>query len=100
MIKNEFFDGILYQIEYKPELSNGDYTQHRVYYIKTEDDNYPHAHKAIESIMNDGSWRKGYKKMKVKENLSIENTFHSYHEFEYNCDEDCYVYTLVIPYDD
>ena len=47
MIRNEFYDGILYQIEYKKELSNNNYTQHHVYHIKTVDENYPHAHKAI-----------------------------------------------------
>lgn len=31
-----FYNGILYQIEYKPKLSNNDYTQHKVYHIKTE----------------------------------------------------------------
>ena len=35
-----FYNGILYQIEYKPKLSNNDYTQHRVYHIKTDDENY------------------------------------------------------------
>ena len=25
-----FYNGILYQIEYQPQLSNDDYTQHRV----------------------------------------------------------------------
>lgn len=33
-----FYDGILYQIEYKPELSNNDYTQHKVYHVRTEDE--------------------------------------------------------------
>ena len=51
MSKQAFYNGILYQIEYQPQLSNSDYTQHRVYHIKTEDENYPHARKAIASIM-------------------------------------------------
>lgn len=50
MSKQAFYNGILYQIEYQPQLSNSDYTQHRVYHIKTEDENYPHARKAIASI--------------------------------------------------
>ena len=50
MIKSESYDGILYQIEYQPQLSNMDYTQHQVYHIKTEDENYPHARKAIVKI--------------------------------------------------
>ena len=50
MSKQAFYNGILYQIEYQPELSNNDYTQHIVYHIKTEDENYPHARKAIAYI--------------------------------------------------
>lgn len=50
-MRTEFYNGYMYQIEYKRELSNNNYTQHHVYHIKTEDMNYPHAHKAIESIM-------------------------------------------------
>lgn len=46
-MNNEFFDGILYQVEYHPELSNNDYTQHKVYYIKTDDDNWGHAKKKL-----------------------------------------------------
>ena len=48
MSKPAFYNGILYQIEYQPQLSNSDYTQHKVYHIKTEDENYPHARKAEE----------------------------------------------------
>lgn len=53
MSKQAFYNGILYQIEYQPQLSNSDYTQHKVYHIKTEDENYPHARKVIASIMED-----------------------------------------------
>ena len=38
MSKQAFYDGILYQTEYQPELSNNDYTQHKVYHIKTEEE--------------------------------------------------------------
>lgn len=95
-----FYNGYMYQIEYKRELSNHDYTQHHVYHIKTEDMNYPHAHKAIESIMGDGSWTKGYWLHKNKLEPSMVNALHSYHEFSYNEELDVYVYTEVIPYDD
>jgi hypothetical protein len=43
MSRPAFYNGILYQIEYQPQLSNSDYTQHKVYHIKTDDENYPHA---------------------------------------------------------
>lgn len=52
-MENQFYDGILYQIEYQPQLSDSYYTQHQVYHIKTEDENYPHARKAIASIMEE-----------------------------------------------
>ena len=97
MIRNEFYDGILYQIEYKKELSNNDYTQHHVYHIKTEDDNYPHAHKTIRSIMDDGSWTEGEWKHK---NRNFADYLHTYHKFSYNEELDVYVYTHVRPYDD
>lgn len=99
-MRNEFYEGVLYQIEYKRELSNRDYTKHLVYHIKTEDDNYPHAHKAIESIMDNGSWRKGIWLIKNQDSPSMENALHSYHEFSYDEELDVYVYTLVVPYDD
>ena len=106
-MKAHFYNGILYQIEYKPELSNNDYTQHRVYYIKTEDENYPHARKAIASIMEDELgyeqgeiWSKGLYQAKNDTKPSILNALHVYYEFSYNEELDVYVYTFVIPYDD
>ena len=96
----EFYNGYMYQSEYKKELSNDDYTQHHVYHIKSDDESYPHAHKAIESIMDDGSWTEGYYQHKNKVEPSIFNALHSYHKFSFNEELDCYVYELVIPYDD
>lgn len=40
MSRQAFYNGILYQIEYQPELSDSDYTQHKVYHIKTGEENY------------------------------------------------------------
>lgn len=53
MSKTAFYNGILYQIEYQPQLSNSDYTQHKVYHIKTKDKDLCHARKAISYIMED-----------------------------------------------
>ena len=99
-MRNEFYEGVLYQIEYKPELSNLVYTKRLVYHIKTEQDNYPKAHKAISSIMDDGSWTEGMYIMKNKSNPSFETYLHKYHKFSYDESLDVYVYTLVEPYDD
>lgn len=49
-MENQFYDGILYQIEYKPNLSQRNYTQKKVYHIKTEDENYPHEFEYNEEL--------------------------------------------------
>ena len=107
MIKSESYDGILYQIEYKPELSNNDYTQHKVYHVRTEDEDYPHARKAIASIMEDllgyeqgAIWNKGLYQLKNDREPSMSNALHVYYEFTYDEELDMYVYTFVRPYDD
>lgn len=91
------FRGYVYEIEHKPELSNSDYTQHKVFHIKTKNKDYSKAHKAIEVLMADGSWRKGIWQTKP---YNMENYLHPYHTFTYDRELDCYVYTLVTPYDD
>ena len=102
-----FYNGILYQIEYKPELSNNDYTQHKVYHIRTEENDYPQARKAIASIMEDllgyeqgDIWNKGLYQLKNEKEPSMSNALHVYYEFSYDEVFDAYVYTFVRPYDD
>lgn len=96
MSKQAFYNGILYQIEYQPQLSNSDYTQHKVYHTKTEDENYSHARKAIAPIMEE---ELGYKQGYL---WSIDEyyIFHPYYKFTYDENLDVFVFTLVIPYDD
>lgn len=106
MTHNHFYNGILYKVEYKPELSNNDYTKHKVYHIETEEKNHPHARKAIASIMESGL---GYKKgtiwsyaqyqMKNKFEPSMFSALHVYYKFTYDESIDRYVYTFVKPYD-
>ena len=107
MGKPAFYNGILYQIEYQPQLSNNDYTQHRVYYIKTEEEIYGKARKAIVSIMEEELgykqgylWSAGEYHLKNTQQPSMANAFHKYYTFSYNEEQDVYVFTLVIPYDD
>ena len=102
-----FYNGILYQIEYQPRLSNNDYTQHKVYHIKTEQENYPQARKAIASIMEDilgfeqgYIWNIGLYNLKNKTQPSMANALHEHYKFEYNEELDVYVYTFIRPYDD
>ena len=103
MIKHEFYNGILYQIEYQPHLSNNDYTQHKVYHIKTEDEDYCHARKAITSIMEvekNNIWSAGVYQLKNKQQPSMANALHKYYTFSYDEELDVYVFTIVTPYDD
>lgn len=107
MSKPAFYNGILYQIEYQPQLSNNDYTQHKVYYIKTEEENYGKARKAIASIIAEllgynqkDIWDKGLWLIRNKNTPSMANALHIYYEFTYNEELDVFVYTFVRPYDD
>lgn len=107
MAQIHFYNGILYKVEYQPQLSNSDYTQHKVYHIETDDENYPHARKAIASIMEDELgykqgeiWSKGLWQIKNKQEPSMLNALHVYYEFTYDENIDRYVYTFVRPYDD
>lgn len=107
MSESAFYNGILYQIEYQPQLSNNDYTQHKVYHIETEDENHPHARKAISSIMEDilgyeqGTiWSCAQYQMMNKQEPSMLNALHVYYKFTYDESIDRYIYTFVRPYDD
>ena len=107
MSNTTFYNGILYQIEYQPQLSNNDYTQHKVYYIKTDKENYPCAKKDIISLMErELGYKQGYLWSEGEYELanalhpSIINALHQYYEFTYEEDLNVFVYTLVIPYDD
>lgn len=107
MSEQAFYDGILYQIEYQPQLSNNDYTKHRVCYIKTNEEDYGKAWKAIVSIMEDDFgykqgylWSAGKYRLKNTQQPSMSNALHPYYEFTYDKNLDVYVFTLVIPYDD
>lgn len=107
MTTNAFYNGILYKVEYRPELSNSNYTSHSVYHIETEEENYHQAQKAIASIMEDiyeykqgFVWTKGQYLIKNKQEPSIFNHLHVYYTFSYDEEIDRYVYTLVRPYDD
>lgn len=107
MSKQAFYNGILYQIGYQPELSNNDYTQHKVYHIKTEEENYGKSRKAIVSIMEEELgykqgylWSVGEYHIKNTQCPSMTNAFHPYYKFTYDENLDVFVFTLVIPYDD
>lgn len=107
MSKPAFYNGILYQIKYQPKLSNNDYTQHKVYHIKTEEEDYCKSRKAIISIMEEELgykqgylWSEGEYHIKNTQQPSMTNAFHPYYKFTHDENLDVYVFTLVIPYDD
>ena len=101
-------NGVNYHIEYKPELSNNDYTQHHVYFIKTkEETSWPTARRNIAAIMakflgyNNPKeiWDKGLRIIKMKKE-GIFAALHVYYEFDYDAENDQFIYTFVRPYDD
>lgn len=105
MKKRVFYNGILYQIEYQPQLSNADYTEHQVYYIYTEENNYSKAHQDIAAIMENilgikDIWDKGLYVVKNQNSGSFATAMHVYHEFTYDSNLDAFIYTFVRPYDD
>ena len=78
-----------------------------MYHIKTADKNYPHARKAIASIMEEELgykqgylWSAGEYHIKNTQQPSMTNAFHPYYKFTYDENLDVFVFTLVIPYDD
>lgn len=103
-MQTHFYEGILYKVEYKPHLSNRNYTQHLVYYIETEQESWTKARKAIESIMEDvhgyKPWTSGYYTFKNEKEPNMYNALHSYYKFSFDEDKQVFIYTLVIPYDD
>lgn len=106
-MKTISYNGSVYQIKYKNELSQKIYTKRLVYYIKSNDINYLKAKKDINEIICDlhgytpeEVWSKGYYLFKNKQNPCMSNGLHKYFDFYYDEDEDVYVYTLVEPYDD
>ena len=106
-MKTVSYNGSVYQIKYKDELSQRIYTQRLVYYIKSDNDNYCLAKKEINELICDirgykpeDVWPKGYYLFKNKQSPSIANGLHKYFEFEFDENKDVYIYTLVEPYDD
>lgn len=100
MSKQAFYNGILYQIEYQPELSNNDYTQHKVYYIKTEEENYVSIMEEELGHKQEYLWSAGEYYIKNKQHPSMANAFHPYYKFTYDENLGVFVFTLVTPYDD
>jgi hypothetical protein len=92
----------MYEITYKKELSNSDYTQHKVYHIKSDVDDFHKAKREIAALMEKEYtiWSSGLYYAKNRNEPSMSNALHPYYTFSYNEDLDVYVYTLVFPYDD
>lgn len=106
-MKTISYNGSVYQIEYKDELSQKVYTKRLVYYIKSDNDKYTIARNDINEIICDihgykpeNVWSKGYYLFKNKRNPCMSNGLHKYFEFEFDENKNVYIYTLVEPYDD
>ena len=106
-MKIVLYNGSVYQIKYKDELSQNVYTKRLVYYIKSDNYKYTIARNDINEIICDihgykleDVWSKGYYLFKNKRNPCMSNGLHKYFEFEFDENKDVYIYTLVEPYDD
>lgn len=93
---------VVYNIEYKPQYSQRDYTRKLVYFIYTEEDNYCKAKRTIKDILEHlqgvSLYTKGEYIMKSKNNMR--EAMHPYMDFDYSESKDCYIATVVFPYDD
>ena len=101
----KYYDGLLYKIEYQPQLSTIYYTRKAVYYISTQEESFTKARKAISFLMEKilgekNIWSKGTYLIKNQNNPGMSNAFHKYYEFTYDEEIDKFIYTLVTPYDD
>lgn len=83
------------------------YTECRVYYIRTKDEDYNHAKSTIASIMEDllghekqGIWSEEFYDLKNDREPSMLNALHVYYTFSFDDRRGVYVYTFVRPYDD
>ena len=96
----EFYNGVLYQIECV--YSDSFYGHKALYRIKTEEESYKTAKKAILSYLNtDGKPNKGLYDLKKKNG---QHTFYDYlngfYTFSYNEKDECFEYYEEEGYDD
>ena len=99
-------NGVSYEIECQPDLSSVLWTECKVYFIKTEDEDYNHAKNAIASIMEDllghekqGIWSEELYDLKNDREPSMLNALHVHYTFSFDEQRGVYVYTFVRPYD-
>ena len=100
-------NGVSYEIEYQPDLSSMWYTECKVYYIRTKDEDYDHAKKIIASIMENflghekqGIWSEELYDLKNDMEPCMLNALHVHYTFSFDVQRGVYVYTFVRPYDD
>lgn len=99
-MRTEFYNGYLYQIELA--YCDSFYGHKALYKIRTEEEHYPTAKKAILSYLNTKNKpNKGLYDLKIKRG---EHTFSDYlkgfYTFNYNDEEDCFEYYEEEGYDD
>lgn len=105
MVRKYIINGVSYEIEYQPSLSDMFYTECKVYYIKTKNEDYNHAKSIIAAIMEDllghekqGIWSEELYDLKNDREPSMLNALHVHYTFSFNKERGVYVYTFVRPY--
>lgn len=91
--------GNSYAVFYQAHLSNDDYTSHKVYYIKTDIEEYPIAKRDIIDIMT-AIYGKLISSGQHTMAKTISESLQPYYEFRYMEDLDMFEFIYIRPYDD
>lgn len=95
MARTEFYNGYMFQIE--TVYHDFFYGNETLYKVTTEMDNFSQCYCAMESILEDKTYRKGLWKIKKK---SFIEYLKGWHEMWYSEEDNCLYYKIHIPYDD
>jgi hypothetical protein len=96
-------NGVPYAVFYRRDLSKLEYTKEKVFHIYTGEQSFPEAHKCINTIMASLGLSTITKGMYITLNErepSLLNHLKHHHTIDFDDDLDCFVYTIIEPYDD
>jgi len=95
-------DGYIYHISYDNiasiSKSSVGYTKYSVYRVRTNNPKWCGG--ILPEIINDDSISKACRDFLYQKNPSLDIQLRRYHTVVYDDSSDCYVYTIITPYDD
>ena len=95
MVRTEFYNGYMFQIE--TVYHNPFYGRETLYKVTTEMENFSQCYCALESILQDDTYRKGLWEFKKND---LRCYFRGWHKMWYSEEDNCLYYKIHIPYDD